>query len=204
MLKSLYTSATGMKAQQTFVDTISNNLANVNTTGFKRNTVNFQDLLYVTLKQPGIDKVNGRPSPIGLQLGSGCHLVGTPKIHSQGNLKATKNPMDIAIQGKGFFKVTLPDGSDGYTRDGSFKRDNEGTLVTSDGYKLIPNITIPQDALTVNISNEGEVSVTTAASPETPSIVGNLELSRFINSAGLESLGGNIFRETPASGPPTA
>jgi flagellar basal-body rod protein FlgG len=200
MLKSLYTSATGMKAQQTFVDTISNNLANVNTTGFKRNTASFQDLLYVTMKQPGLESVGGRPNPMGLQLGSGSRLVGTPKIHTQGVLEGTNRRLDVAIQGQGFFKVTLPDGNYAYSRDGSFLTDAEGHLVTSNGYRLVPDITIPSDTLEVTITSEGQVIVTTAAAPETPTITGQLQLTRFINPSGLDSMGGNVFRQTPASG----
>ncbi len=163
MLKSLYTSATGMKAQQVFVDTISNNLANVNTTGFKRNTVSFQDLLYVTYKQPGLETVAGRPNPMGLQLGSGARLVGTPKVHTQGVLEGTNRSLDVAIKGDGFFQVQLPDATIGYTRDGSFLLDSEGHLVTSSGYRLDPDITIPSDALRITIDEDGQVWVTTSA-----------------------------------------
>ena len=140
---------------------------------------------------------------MGLQLGSGCNLVGSPKIHSQGNLKNTANPLDIAIEGDGFLQITLQDGSTGYTRDGSLKIDNSGNLVNAEGHLVVPNITIPQDAITVSISKVGEVSVTTASSPETPSVQGNLQLARFVNPAGLSSLGANLYRETPASGSAT-
>ncbi len=202
MLKSLYTSATGMKAQQVFVDTISNNLANVNTTGFKRNTVSFQDLLYVTYKQPGLETVAGRPNPMGLQLGSGARLVGTPKVHTQGVLEGTNRSLDVAIKGEGFFQVQLPDATIGYTRDGSFLLDSEGHLVTSSGYRLDPDITIPSDALRITIDEDGQVWVTTSAAPETPTQVGQIQLARFINPAGLDAIGGNVFRVSPASGPP--
>jgi len=202
MLKSLYTSATGMKAQQIYVDTISNNLANVNTTGFKRNTVSFQDLLYVTLKQPGLETVAGRANPIGLQLGSGSRLVGSPKVHTQGVLEGTNNKFDVAIEGDGFFQVTLPNATTAYTRDGSFVVDGEGHLVTTSGLRLAPDITIPADALETTIGKDGQVFVTTAAAPETPTLVGQIQLARFINPSGLDSEGGNIFIKTPASGEP--
>ncbi len=202
MLKSLFTSATGMKAQQIFVDTISNNLANVNTTGFKRGTACFQDLLYVTLKQPGLETVAGRPNPLGLQLGSGSRLVGTPKVFTQGVLEGTNRNLDVAIKGDGFFPVQLPDASIGYTRDGSFLLDSEGHIVTSSGYRLDPDITIPSDALKITIDEDGQVWVTTSTAPETPTQVGQIQLARFINPAGLEALGGNVFRASPASGSP--
>ncbi len=202
MIKSLYTTATGMKAQQTMVDTIANNIANVNTAGFKRTQVSFEDLLYVTLKTPGLERdAGGTASPIGVQIGSGTQLSGTSKIYTPGVLEVTNRPLDIAIEGDGFFQVLLPDGATGYSRDGHLQRNSEGRLVTSGGEVIQPEINIPTDALEINIDAEGNVSGRTFGNPDTTVSFGQLSLVRFVNPSGLLSVGGNILRQTDASGP---
>ncbi|MEZ5966731.1 MAG: flagellar basal-body rod protein FlgG [Planctomycetota bacterium] len=204
MIKSLYTTATGMKAQQTMVDTIANNIANVNTAGFKRSQVSFEDLLYVTLKTPGLERdAGGVASPIGVQIGSGAQLSGTSKIYTTGVLEATNRPLDLAIEGDGFFQVRLPDGGNGFTRDGHLQRNSEGRLVTSGGEVIQPEINIPNDAIEISIDAEGRVSGRTAGNPDTTATFGQLQLARFVNPSGLLALGGNILRQTDASGPPT-
>jgi flagellar basal-body rod protein FlgG len=200
MIKSLYTAASGMKAQQINVDTISNNLANVNTPGFKRSQPTFQDLIYVTLKSPGLESNNSIAAPSGIQLGSGSKLSSTTKVFSQGVLEETKGPMDIAIEGEGFLAVQMPDGASAYTRDGHLLQDANGRLVTVQGYPVSPSITLGQDVLEVNIGPNGEIAVRSRSNPEQTTQVGTLELVRFVNPAGLEALGGNLFRATEASG----
>jgi len=200
MLKALFTSATGMKAQQLTVDVISNNIANANTGGFKRSQINFQDLLYVTLQRAGADVAQGLQTPSGLQLGSGVRAISTTKVFTPGVLQETRRDLDVAIDGNGFFQVTLPDGSLAYTRDGALQRDALGNLVTNEGYRLNPPITIPADAIGIQIGRDGTVSVVTAAAPETPTSVGQMQVARFANPSGLEALGSNLFRETAASG----
>ncbi|MCC6672537.1 MAG: flagellar basal-body rod protein FlgG [Planctomycetes bacterium] len=203
MLKSLYTTATGMKTQQTMVDTIANNIANVNTAGFKKSQASFEDLLYVTPKAPGLEQnANGTASPIGIQIGSGSRLSGTTKIYTPGTLEPTQRSMDLAIDGDGFFVVQLADGSEGYTRDGHLLVNADGRLVSSQGYTLVPEITLPQDLLTLFIDREGRVSGTTAANPNTTQPFGQLQLVKFINPSGLLSTGGNVLRRTDASGAP--
>jgi flagellar basal-body rod protein FlgG len=202
VLKALYTAATGMKAQQLTVDVIANNLANANTAGFKRSQIDFQDLLYVTLGRPGLETARGLLSPTGLEIGSGSRAVSTTKVFSQGVLEETRRELDLAIQGEGFFQVALPDGATGYTRDGAFRLDAGGNLVTAEGLRLEPQIAIPAAATAVNIGMDGTVSVTTAESPQTATQIGQIVLARFLNPAGLSSEGGNILRETPASGQP--
>ena len=200
MLKSLYTTATGMKAQQTMVDTIAHNIANVNTAGFKKSQVSFEDLLYVTLEAPGLNNVGGAPTPVGLQVGSGSRLAATTKIYSPGVLEGTGRNLDVAIDGAGFLEVKLPDGSSGFTRDGQLQVNADGKLVTQSGLIIQPEISIPQDLLDLSISPEGLVSGRTGSSPDTTSQFGQIQLSRFINPSGLLSEGGNVNRETPASG----
>jgi flagellar basal-body rod protein FlgG len=204
MLKSLYTTATGMKAQQTMVDTIAHNIANVNTAGFKRSQASFEDLLYVTLQAPGLRQdATGTPSPIGLQIGSGSRLSGTTKIYTAGTLEGTNRQLDVAIDGDGFFQVQLPDGSEAYTRDGHLQVNAQGRLVTSAGYVLQPEITLPQDVLDVSIGPDGQVTGRQAGSPNATQIFGQMNLYRFINPSGLLSHGGNVLTETSASGNPT-
>jgi len=202
VIKSLYTAATGMKAQQTYVDAISNNLANVNTAGFKKIQPTFQDLLYVTLKSPGIDTANGTPNPVGIQLGSGVKISGTTMNFESGNLEGTNRKLDVAIKGDGFFQVQVPDGSIAYTRDGHFQVDRDRRLVTVDGLRLIPDIQIPADTIQISIGRDGQVEVVQASSTDKSTPLGKLQLARFVNPSGLLSLGGNLLRATEASGSP--
>jgi flagellar basal-body rod protein FlgG len=202
MIRSLWIARTGLDAQQTQLDVISNNLANVSTNGFKRSRAVFEDLLYQTMRQPGAQSSQQTNLPTGLQLGTGARPVATSRIHTQGNLQKTDNPLDVAINGRGFFQILLPDGTTGYTRDGSFQKDNQGQIVTSEGYPVQPNITIPADALTVSIGQDGIVSVTQAGVAGATQI-GAIQLATFINPAGLQSMGQNLFLETAASGTPT-
>jgi len=201
MIRSLSIAKTGLEAQQTNMDVISNNLANVNTNGFKRQRAVFEDLLYQTLRQPGAQSSEQTTIPTGLQLGTGVRPVATERIHSQGGLTQTNNSKDVAIEGKGFFQVIMPDGTTAYSRDGSFQLDQNGQLVTSSGYPIQPAITLPQDANTMTIGNDGIVSVTVAGQTA-PQQVGQLTLATFINESGLESIGENLYRETQASGAP--
>lgn len=202
MIRSLFTASTGMIAQQMNIDTIANNLANVNTTGFKKSRVNFQDLLYETIKPAGTQTANGTTIPEGIQIGHGVRPSSIAKLHTQGGAIQTGNPFDLAIEGAGFFQITLPDGTTGYTRDGSFKVNAEGQVLTADGYLLADNIVIPNDAEVVNIGPDGTVSVIQPGNVTTQ--VGNIELVRFPNPAGLDSrMGRNLFLENDASGPAT-
>jgi flagellar basal-body rod protein FlgG len=203
MIKALFTSATGLNAQQTLVDTTANNLANVNTTGFKRSTVEFKDLIYVTEQVPGTQTGDNVFSPTGIQVGSGTRIGSTSKVFTPGVLQNTDNPFDVAIEGDGFFRVTLPDGTLRYTRDGAFRLSQTGQLVTTDGFALDPAITIPTDALSVTIGADGTVSVVTPANLAAPTTVGQITLSRFANPSGLSSEGNNLYSETFASGPAT-
>lgn len=200
MMRSLWTSASGMNVQQTNLDAISNNLANVNTTGFKKVRAEFQDLLYQTLSAPGSDTSNNTETPSGIQVGLGSKLVATNRIFSQGSLKNTGNPLDMAISGNGFFQVTLPDGTTGYTRDGSFNIDQNGQVVTSQGYALDPQVNIPQGTLGISVGKDGTVSVDIGEGE--PQVAGNLQLVNFINPSGLKALGGNVYQATNASGDP--
>ncbi len=202
MIRSLWIARTGLDAQQTQLDVIANNLANVSTNGFKRSRAVFEDLLYQTLRQPGAQSSQQTQIPSGLQIGTGARPVSTARIFTQGNIQKTDSPLDIAVQGNGFFQILLPDGTTGYTRDGSFQKDNQGQIVTSDGYPLSPNITIPANALTVTVCTDGTVSVTQAGTTGTTQI-GSIQLATFINPAGLQSMGQNLFLETASSGTPT-
>ncbi|MEC9489227.1 MAG: flagellar basal-body rod protein FlgG [Halanaerobium sp.] len=199
MIRSLWTAATGMNAQQLKIDTISNNLANVNTTGYKKSRVNFQDLMYQTLRQAGTMNSQGSQIPTGIQVGHGVRPAAIHKIFTPGSFQNTGNPLDIAIEGDGFFQVLMPDGSTAYTRDGSLKLDSEGRIVTSDGYSLQPEIFVPQDATAINISADGTVSVQVAGS-NYPDTIGQIELARFSNPAGMNSIGRNLYQTTVASG----
>jgi flagellar basal-body rod protein FlgG len=184
------------------LDVIANNLANTSTNGFKRARPVFEDLLYQTLRQPGAQSSQSTQIPSGLQLGTGVRPVSTARIHTQGSLQQTGNDLDVAINGAGFLQVLLPDGTTAYTRDGSFQRDNQGQLVTSSGYAVQPSITIPANALTTTISNDGVVSITQAGNAS-PTQVGTLQLATFINVGGLQSVGENLYMETASSGTPT-
>jgi flagellar basal-body rod protein FlgG len=202
MIRSLWISKTGLEAQQFNVDVISNNLANVSTNAFKRQRPIFVDLLYQTLRQTGAQSSQQTQYPTGLQVGTGVTPVATVRIHTQGNLQQTGNSLDLAINGRGFFQILLPDGSTAYTRDGAFQLDSQGQIVNSSGYPLQPAITIPSDALSITIGADGTVSVTQPGST-TPTQVGNIQLADFVNPPGLQSRGENLYLETASSGPPT-
>lgn len=201
MIRSLYIAKTGMDAQQTQMDVISNNLANISTTGFKGSRAVFEDLIYQTLRQPGAQSSQQNQIPSGLQLGTGVRLVATERLQTQGNLTQTGNTFDIAIQGAGFFQVLMPDGTTSYTRDGSFTQNNQGTLVTSSGYPLQPSITVPANATNVTIGTDGTVTMTQPGS-STPTTIGTIQLAMFINPTGLQSQGQNLYQETASSGTP--
>jgi flagellar basal-body rod protein FlgG len=198
MLRAFSTSATAMAAQQTMVDVIANNLANINTMGFKKSQVAFQDLLYIKLKDAGSEVVSGIKTPSGLELGSGVRVAGTMKVFSGGALQNTNRPLDIAITGEGFIQVSTPSGETKYTRDGSLQTNADGELVTSTGYRIEPAISIPTDASSVDIGKDGSVNITDAAG--TQSVVGTIELARFPNPSGLTAEGGNLLAATEASG----
>ena len=202
MIRSLWIARTGLDAQQLQIDNIANNLANVSTNGFKRSRAIFEDLIYQTLRQPGGQSSQQTTIPTGLQLGTGVRPIATEKIFTQGNLQHTDNAFDLAISGQGFFQILMPDGSTGYTRDGSFHKDNQGNMVTSSGYQLQPNIVVPNDALSMTVGKDGIVTVT---QPGTAAVtqIGQIQLASFVNPAGLQSVGENLFLETAASGGPT-
>lgn len=201
MIRSLWISKTGLDAQQTQMDVIANNLANVSTNGFKRSRAVFEDLLYQNIRQPGAQSSQQTQLPSGLQLGTGVRPVATERNFTQGNLQQTSNDKDVAIQGAGFFQVLLPDGTTAYTRDGSFQADSQGQLVTASGFPVQPTISIPANATSMTIGRDGVVSVTQAGSAATTQ-VGALQLATFINPAGLMAKGENLFVETTASGNP--
>jgi len=200
MIKSLWTAKTGLEAQQFQLDVVTNNLANVSTNGFKRSRAVFEDLLYQNLRQPGAWATNQNSLPSGLQVGAGVRPVATERLHTQGNLMQTGNSRDLAIDGNGFFQVLMPDGNIAYTRDGSFQLDQNGQLVTAGGYPLEPAILIPDNALSITIGQDGIVSVTQPGSNLSEQ-VGQLTLSTFVNEAGLQTIGQNLYLETTASGP---
>lgn len=201
MIRAMWIAASGMQAQQLNVDVIANNLANVNTTGFKRSRADFQDLLYQTLRPAGTASSSSTEIPTGMQLGQGSRPVAIQKIFLQGDYQQTQNELDFAIDGKGFFQVLQPNGEVGYSRAGSFKLDSEGRVVTSNGYTMEPEITIPLDALNVTVGTDGIVSVLQAGQTE-PTEIGNIELASFVNPAGLNSIGRNLYLVTAASGDP--
>ena len=202
MIRSLWIAKTGLDAQQTQLDVITNNLANVSTSGFKRARAVFEDLLYQTLRQPGAQSSQQTQIPSGLQLGLGARPIATERIHTQGALTQTGNALDVAIQGQGFFQVLLPDGTTAYTRDGSFQKDSTGQIVTASGYPLQPAITIPANALTVTIARDGTVSAQLSGQT-TPTQIGTMQLATFVNAGGLQSAGENLYLETASSGTPT-
>jgi flagellar basal-body rod protein FlgG len=201
-MRALHTAATGMMAQELNVQVISNNIANMRTTGYKRQRAEFQDLLYEHVNRVGTQTSSqGNILPAGIELGSGVKTVGTPRLMKQGELTQTSKDYDIAVRGEGFFKITLPDGRTSYTRDGSFELDAQGRLVTAQGNVVQPGITIPQNATSISINSQGQVSVTLPGSTASNQ-VGQIELAHFINKAGLQSMGDNMYLETPASGAP--
>ena len=200
MLRAFSTAATGMTAQQMMVDVIANNLANVNTNGFKRSQIDFQDLLYVEMRESGTEVASGVTTPSGLEIGSGVRAVSTIKVFTLGELQSTGRSLDVAITGDGFLQVTLPNGELRYTRDGALQRNADGEMVNNMGYPIEPAITIPTDAVSVDIGKDGSVNVTDTSG--TVSVVGTIQLVRFPNSSGLSSEGDNLLAETEASGTP--
>jgi flagellar basal-body rod protein FlgG len=202
MMRGLWSAASGMAAQETNIDVIANNLANVNTAGFKAGRVDFQDMFYQNVRLPGASAGEGLQLPTGLQVGLGAQAASVQKIFSPGDLRTTDNPLDLAIEGDGFFQVMKPDGAVAYSRDGTFKLDSQGRLVTSDGYTLEPELVIPAEATAISISTDGTVSVTTAGQTA-PQTVGQIQLARFLNPAGLSSIGHNLLDATAASGEAT-
>ncbi|MDD2686417.1 MAG: flagellar basal-body rod protein FlgG [Gallionella sp.] len=202
MIRSLWISKTGLDAQQTQMDVISNNLANVSTNGFKRSRAVFEDLLYQTIRQPGAQSSQQTQLPSGLQIGTGVRPVAAERVFTQGNLQLTGNSLDVAIQGNGFLQVLMPDGTTGYTRDGSLQMDSQGQLVTSSGFTIQPAITIPANSNNITIGRDGVITVTQAGSTA-PVQVGSLQLATFINPAGLMSMGENLYQETASSGTPS-
>ena len=203
MMRSLWISKTGMEAQQTQLDTISNNLANVSTNGYKRSHAVFEDLMYQNLRQAGAATSDQTQLPTGLQMGLGTRAVATSRNFSQGSLQQSSNTFDLAIQGNGFFQIQLPDGTTGYTRDGSLQVSATGQLVTNDGYTVQPGITIPATAQSVTIGKDGSVSVVLPGATA-PTVAGQIQLANFVNPAGLEPKGRNLYGETAASGTPNA
>ncbi|HTI45736.1 MAG TPA: flagellar basal-body rod protein FlgG [Casimicrobiaceae bacterium] len=202
MIRSLYIAKTGLDAQQTQLDVVSNNLANVGTSGFKKSRAVFEDLLYQTVRQPGAQSTQQTQLPTGLQIGTGVRPVASERIFTQGNLAQTGNQLDVAINGQGFLQVSLPDGTTAYTRDGSLHQDSQGQLVTSSGYPVSPAVTIPANAQTITIGTDGTVSVTQQGQAAATQ-VGTIQLANFINASGLEARGENLYLETAASGTPT-
>ena len=203
-MRALSIASTGMLAQQTNVEVIANNLANMNTTGFKEQRAEFQDLLYQNIQTPGAQTSDqGTVAPSGIQIGAGVKTAAVYRITTQGDLKSTGNPYDVAIQGPGFFRIQQADGTDAYTRAGNFGLSPQGQLVTQDGYVVQPGIAVPQNTISVSINAQGQVNATVAGN-STPQTVGQLELTRFPNEAGLNAVGSNLFLETPGSGAPQA
>ena len=202
MLRALYSSATGMKAQEMMIDNTANNLANVNTTGFKRSRIDFADLIYTNYRAPGTAVANGQVSPTGLQIGNGVRVVATNKHFAPGTPEQTGNPLDLAIEGDGFFQVQIPNGETRYTRAGSFRLDDQGRIVNADGQLLIPNIVIPTgiDITKITIGADGTVQGAPTGSDQAPTPIGQVQIATFLNPAGLSSEGGNLYSATAASG----
>lgn len=201
MIRALYTAASGLMAQQMNTDVIANNIANANTPGFKRDRINFQDLLYQTFRRAGQSTLTGSMVPTSLRVGHGVRPIATQKIFMTGAAQQTGNPLDLMINGEGFFQVTMADGTPAYTRDGTFKIDGDGNVVTADGLLIEPAITVPADAVRIEVANDGTVSVL-VGSDTTLTSVGQVQLVRFQNPAGLEAIGQNLFKQTDASGDP--
>jgi flagellar basal-body rod protein FlgG len=202
MIRALYTAASGMNAQQANIDNVAHNLANVNTTGFKKSRVEFEDLVYQQIKTAGSPTSQEAEAPVGFETGLGARAVATARNFSTGNLRSTNNPLDLAIEGMGFFQVTLPGGETGFTRAGALHLNGQGQIVTADGVAIEPSITIPANATSVNISKDGIVSVSVPGQTDVQQ-VGTIELASFQNPAGLQARGGNLFVATTASGDPT-
>ena len=201
MMQSLYTASTGMLGMQTQIDTTANNIANVNTIGFKKSRAEFADLMYQVTKYAGTSTSDVTKSPTGIEVGLGSRPTAVNKIFTEGSLKQTDNQLDIAITGRGFFKVELPDGTQSYTRNGAFKVDDTGTLVNSDGYTLMPQVVIPPDATNVSIGTDGTISIIQAGQTQA-SQIGQITLTNFVNPSGLHSMGDNLYIETDSSGQP--
>lgn len=201
MSSALWIAKTGLEAQQTRMSTISNNLANASTTGFKRDRAVFADLIYQNVVQVGAQSSQDTVNPSGLNIGTGVRTVATEKLFTQGNIVQTGNSLDVAIQGRGFLQILMPDGSTAYTRDGSLQKDSTGQIVNAAGYALEPSITVPEDALSVSISSDGVVSVVTQGTG-TPTEIGSIQLADFVNPSGLQAVGNNLFIESGASGSP--
>lgn len=201
MMQSLYTASTGMLGMQTQIDTTANNIANVNTIGFKKSRAEFADLMYQTMEYAGTSTSDTTKSPTGIETGLGVRSTAINKIFSEGSLKQTDNQLDLAITGRGFFKMELPDGTQVYSRNGAFKLDDNGTIVNSDGYKLVPEIVVPTDAVNISIGSDGTVTVIQAGQTQATQI-GQITTTNFINPAGLHSLGDNLYVETDSSGQP--
>lgn len=199
MEPALWVAKSGLEAQDKNISTIANNLANVNTTGFKKGRALFEDLIYQNLRQAGAQSSQNSQIPTGINMGTGVHLVATEKMFSQGGLQNTQNPLDVAIEGRGFLTVLMPDGAQAYTRDGSLKTNDTGQIVNSNGYPIQPSMTIPAQTTGITIGTDGTVSATVAGSA-TPTVIGNIQLTDFINPAGLQPVGQNLFVETAASG----
>ncbi len=199
--RALWVAKSGLDAQQTRMAVISNNLANVNTTGFKRGRAIFEDLMYQNIRQVGAQSTQNTQLPTGFQLGTGVRTVATEKLHTQGNVQQTENSLDVAINGRGFLQILMPNGDTNYTRDGSFKLDSNGQIVTSGGLTLNPAITVPADALSITIGTDGTVSALQPGAA-TPTQLGQIQLANFINPTGLEAVGENLYRESAASGAP--
>lgn len=203
-MRALYIASTGMAAQERNVEVISNNIANLRTTGYKKQRAEFQDLLYQQLRRAGAQTSDaGNIQPVGVEIGSGVRTAATSRITSQGSVAPTEKELDLAVRGEGYFAISMPDGSTAYTRDGSFERSAEGTIVTVDGYELQPGITIPEDARDISINASGVVEAY-IGSASIPTELGQVQLTTFVNPAGLKSNGQNLFSETPASGAPLA
>lgn len=203
-MQALHTAATGMRAQEQNVQTVANNIANIRTTGYKKQRAEFQDLLYQDLRRVGSTSSNsGTVVPTGIQIGSGVKFAATSRVLTQGSLEQTQQPLNAAIRGDGYFEIELPDGRTAYTRDGSFERNQTGEIVTLDGYQVAGGITIPQNSRSITISNDGQVEVV-AGNDQTPTNVGQIEIVNFVNPGGLEAIGDNLFLETAASGAPQA
>ena len=199
MIRALWTAASGMQSQQINIDVIANNLANVNTTGFKKSRPDFQDLMYQNLKSVGSPSTNSTEVPSGIQIGLGSKAAAVTKVFSPGNITQSGNDLDVAIEGDGFFQIIMPDGSTAYSRDGAFKKDSQGRIVNSDGYPLSPEMVIPSNASKVSIGNDGTVTVLQAGQ-DSPTSVGTIQLATFSNPAGLSSMGHNLYQQTDASG----
>lgn len=202
MIRALWTASSGMQAQQLHIDVVANNLANVNTSGFKKSRADFQDLIYQNLKTTGAPSTSTTQIPSGIQIGLGTKAAAVSKVFTAGNIVQTGNELDIAIEGNGFFQVGMPDGTTTYSRAGSFKKDRDGRVVTSDGYPMTPEIVIPNNATQITIGNDGTVSVMQPGQTA-PTTLGTMQLATFSNPTGLQSLGKNLYSETDASGAPT-